>query len=177
MKLSGLKGEHVITVFFGLPGTGKTTIAKLFSKKTNSELISSDTVRMKFFPKEDYTESGRMEIYSKMGELSEKFLLEGKSVVLDATFQLPEFREIVFSLEKKFRQKPLFLLCSTGEKKVIERLARRNYSKSDSRATEEIYRQLKKGFNLTGLKYHEIDSSLPKSAALGMALSFAKVEK
>lgn len=69
----------------GLPGVGKTTVAKKIARKTKSILLRTDVIR-KEIRLLGYTEKEKEQVYNEMFLRAQKLLRTGKNVVLDATF-------------------------------------------------------------------------------------------
>lgn len=168
----------MLIIFFGLPGAGKTTMARMFSKKIGAVLISSDKIRKKFFEKTGYTRREREKVYEKMQEKAFFNLIRDRSVVLDATFQDEKLREYVFELADVFKTKPLFFYCIAPKKTVLKRLEKRSRKNSLSDADIKVYKKLEKQFNTNNLEFVELDCSKPKKIVLDIALkSFFKRHK
>ncbi len=69
-------------LIFGLPGSGKTTLARLLSKKLEAVHINADEVREKY-DDWDFTPEGRLRQAYRMKFLSDGAILAGKTVVAD----------------------------------------------------------------------------------------------
>ncbi len=66
----------------GLPGSGKTTLAKPFAKLINGVHINADEVRTKY-DDWDFTPEGRMRQAQRMRHLSDGVVMAGKIAVTD----------------------------------------------------------------------------------------------
>tara|TARA_B100000886_G_scaffold74971_1_gene48421 strand:- start:10248 stop:10664 length:417 start_codon:yes stop_codon:yes gene_type:complete len=69
-------------LIFGLPGSGKTTLAKILSKKLKAVHINADEVREKYNDW-DFTPEGRLRQAYRMKFLSDGVNLAGRTVVAD----------------------------------------------------------------------------------------------
>tara|TARA_Y100000589_G_C26752036_1_gene466166 strand:- start:83 stop:517 length:435 start_codon:yes stop_codon:yes gene_type:complete len=69
-------------LIFGLPGSGKTTLAKPFAKAIGGVHINADEVRKKFNDW-DFTTSGRLRQADRMRQLADKVVSEGRIAVAD----------------------------------------------------------------------------------------------
>lgn len=69
-------------LIFGLPGSGKTTLAKILSKKLKAVHINADEVREKYNDW-DFTPEGRLRQAYRMKFLSDGVNLAGRIVVAD----------------------------------------------------------------------------------------------
>lgn len=82
-----------IILIFGLPGSGKTTLAnKIFQKLENSKTISGDYVRQKF-KDWDFSESGRARQANRMKEVAIKS--KKQWVILDFVCPRNEYRKVI----------------------------------------------------------------------------------
>ena len=80
-------------LIMGLPGSGKTTLAKELSKKINAIHLNADEVR-KSFNDWDFSKDGRLRQANRMKSISEVLINEGYSVVADFVCPTEETRSI-----------------------------------------------------------------------------------
>lgn len=129
--------EPMVIVIMGRIATGKSTLAEALSDQLNIDLFSSDRVRKSLagLPLTQRTPvNKRRSIYSP--EMSEKTygtliskakdsVDNGKSVILDATFNKREFRE---KLQDCFKKKAvlLFVEVKASDEIILKRLKARN---------------------------------------------------
>ena len=69
-------------LIFGLPGTGKTTLAKPFAELINGVHLNADDIR-KRYDDWDFTSSGRIRQAQRMRHLADGVELAGKIAVAD----------------------------------------------------------------------------------------------
>jgi adenylylsulfate kinase len=69
-------------LIFGLPGSGKTTLAKPFAELLGGVHINADAVRTKY-DDWDFTPEGRMRQAQRMRHLSDGVVMAGKIAVTD----------------------------------------------------------------------------------------------
>ena len=69
-------------LIFGLPGSGKTTLAKPFAKLIGAVHINADAVR-EHYDDWDFTPEGRMRQAQRMRHLSDGVVMAGKIAVTD----------------------------------------------------------------------------------------------
>ena len=77
----------------GLPGSGKTTLAKNLVPLINAKWINADEVR-KAVDDWDFSEEGRTRQAKRMADLADKYKQEGKHVVCDFICPTPKAREL-----------------------------------------------------------------------------------
>lgn len=80
-------------LIMGLPGSGKTTLAKALSKKINAIHLNADEVR-KSFNDWDFSKDGRLRQANRMKSISEVLINEGYNVVADFVCPTEETRNI-----------------------------------------------------------------------------------
>ena len=93
---------HLIIVC-GLPGSGKSTAAKILADQTGSIVLRSDLIRRELFPDPDYTSIERERVYAEMFAQADHWLAKGNSVILDATFSKQRHRDEASELASHFR--------------------------------------------------------------------------
>ena len=69
-------------LIFGLPGSGKTTLAKPFAKLIDGVHINADEVRTKY-DDWDFTKKGRVRHAQRMRHLADGVVMAGKVAVVD----------------------------------------------------------------------------------------------
>jgi adenylylsulfate kinase len=82
----------------GLPGSGKSTIAKkllekLASRKIYAQILSSDMLRRVVTPKPTYTEEERDIVYSTLVFIAKLLTRNGVNVIIDATANRRRYRD------------------------------------------------------------------------------------
>ena len=80
-------------LIMGLPGSGKTTLAKNLVPLINAKWLNADEVR-KTADDWDFSEEGRIRQAKRMAEMAEKYKLEGSHVVADFICPTPVAREL-----------------------------------------------------------------------------------
>jgi adenylylsulfate kinase len=80
-------------LIFGLPGSGKTTLARPFAELINGVHINADAVR-KSYDDWDFTPEGRERQAYRMKHLADGVVMAGKVAVVDFICPTQEFRDI-----------------------------------------------------------------------------------
>ncbi len=153
------KGKPFLIVIFGLSGTGKSFLARELSKRLLTSYYNSDTVRKTLQgiqPEEHHYEPFEQGIYrpeitertyEALAEYAKNDLLNGKDVILDATYRSKKFRKMILEKTRDINAKILFVLCEAPEdviKKRLEERAKKAFEPSDGRW--EIYLKQKQIF-------------------------------
>ena len=71
-------------VMVGVPGSGKSHIARMIAESHDCEIVSSDECRKKWYGDEEY-QTHNKELFLRIDELVSRLLDDGKNVILDAT--------------------------------------------------------------------------------------------
>jgi adenylylsulfate kinase len=95
--------------FTGLPGCGKTTIAKsvkaiLSEKKIEAKILQLDEIRRVITPKPRYTEEERDIVYASLAYMAKLLSESGINVIVDATANKRRYRDLARSLVPNFAE-------------------------------------------------------------------------
>tara|TARA_B100000282_G_C31347070_1_gene316002 strand:- start:33 stop:455 length:423 start_codon:yes stop_codon:yes gene_type:complete len=83
---------HKKILVMGLPGSGKTTLAKILTEKLNAVNLNADEIRKKYNDW-DFSEEGRNRQAKRMFDISEELISSGKIVVADFVCPTEKTRE------------------------------------------------------------------------------------
>ena len=75
----------MLVLLSGLPGTGKTTLARRLVERLDAVHIESDAVRRQLFPEPAYTPEEHAAVFARAEALAADGLSDGRVVVVDAT--------------------------------------------------------------------------------------------
>jgi aminoglycoside phosphotransferase family enzyme/predicted kinase len=138
LNYAGGIGAPDLYVFFGLSGTGKSTVASAWAKTHQLPFYNSDRVRKEFvarIPTEErhwerfgqgiYSQQQTLRTYRALACLAGKHLMQGEPVILDATYRDREERLRLLDLAKESKANIHFILCTCPEQEIKERLTQR----------------------------------------------------
>lgn len=106
-----------LTLVIGLPGSGKTTYVKS-QKYQNTVILSSDEIRRELF-KNGGSQSDNDRVFKVLYARARKALLNGKSVVIDATNIDKYHRALTLTKFKRFKIKRVAVVIDTPAEKCI----------------------------------------------------------
>ncbi len=153
-----LERRPFLLVMMGLPGTGKTHLARRLAVRLGAFQLLSDSIRKQLlgipiterrwegYNRGIYRGSLGKRTYDEMFRRAGLFLSSGNSVILDATFLHPESRERARRLAQQVGVPVIFLLVQCPERIVRRRLNRRKIEQSLSDANLEVYLAMKRRF-------------------------------
>jgi aminoglycoside phosphotransferase family enzyme/predicted kinase len=128
----------------GLPGTGKSTLARGLAERAEACLIRSDIVRKELaglselasasfpFGEAIYAPAWNERTYAECRHRAEDLLFEGKRVIVDATFGEEKQRRALLEAASRLGVPAIFLLCQAGSEVVRKRLEGRRGDASDA---------------------------------------------
>lgn len=112
----------MIVIVCGLPGVGKTTIAKKLAPMIDGITISSDVVRKELFARPSYTRAEKSLIYDILALFARYIHESGKNCVVDATFNKETIREQFRKRLKVSNEEFKIIECRCPEDTVLQRL-------------------------------------------------------
>ncbi len=151
-----------LIVFFGLMGTGKTTLAQALSRKTGWKVISTDRVRKQLarlkptvrqqepFGQGIYSRDQSEKTYQAMRQEAERLLKLGHPVILDGSYKKQEERRVLLELARNLGADIHFVECRAPVTLIRQRLeARRQDPRAVSDGRWEIFRAQRADFDPT----------------------------
>ena len=128
----------------GLPGTGKSSIARGLSREAGFVHVSSDVIRKELaglptaasaagpFGEGIYTPEWTDRTYAECLRRAEEFLFQGERVIVDANFRAEARRKPFLDAALRWGVPGLFLLRTADPREVLRRLERRKGDASDA---------------------------------------------
>lgn len=148
----------MIVIICGLPGTGKTTIAKKLAPTINAIVLSSDKIRKELIPNPTYQKEERALIFDVMILLAKYLKLADRNFILDATFN-KEYSRNQVKKDLQISNDLFFIVeCTCPEKIILSRIENRKDDYSD--ADVSVYQNMKKIYEPVKAKHITIDTSL-----------------
>lgn len=186
LALAHLEAGRVrLVVVGGGPGTGKTTLARELGDRLGAVVIATDVVRDELQPRTqersggDGLHAGRYaprlvdEVYTELIRRAALLLERGESVVLDASWLDPRWREEVRLLASRTHAMLSELRCECPESVVDLRIARRS---ADGRDASEATAAVAHALTASAEPWPDaivIDTNCPLGDAVGLAEAVA----
>jgi len=126
----------------GIPGSGKSTIAKeladeLKSRHINFQILRLDEIRKIVTPNPDYSEKERDIVYRALAMMA-KFLYDnGINVIIDATANKKNYRNLARNLMKNFSE--IYVMCPADV------AGGRESSRVQNLVQKDLYKKAKEG--------------------------------
>lgn len=115
----------VLLLITGLPGTGKSFLARKIAERLPCTIVESDLIRKTLFPQPTYRGAESALVHRVAHVLIEQMLTAGYRVIYDATNLIEWHREKVYHLADRACAR-LVIICTIAPESVIrERLTQR----------------------------------------------------
>ncbi|WP_194827883.1 AAA family ATPase [Nocardia sp. XZ_19_231] len=138
------RGAIRLVLVGGLPGTGKSTVARELAERTGATVISSDHLRGKLrtegsitgpsgeYNAGAYSAAARATVYSNLLANAHTQLANGVSVIIDASWTDPDERRSATALARELSADLIELRCVVPQSVATERITQRGISESDA---------------------------------------------
>lgn len=135
----------------GMIASGKTTLCEKLSELAGLPVIDSDRTRKHLFGKDAltsldegqfkdaYSSEASDRVYKEMFERAGDVLSSGRSVILEASFLTQAHRQEALALAMRFGLPFRFIECTVNEQVALDRLKRRERSRSVSDARSDLW--------------------------------------
>ena len=133
-----------LTIVCGLPGSGKTAVARLLSEAWGADLLRSDVLRKDMLTLPTYNDDEKQAVYAALFERAGNALLAGRDVVLDAAFNKRANRERAAKVADMVKAGFVIIEVTSSEETIRDRLRHRDGDESD--ADWRVYQFLKERF-------------------------------
>jgi predicted kinase len=169
----------------GLPGTGKSTLARALAGRAGFRVLATDVIRKELaglppqssglvaFETGIYTPEWTARTYAECLHRAERLLYEGQRVLVDASFREERWRQAFGDLARRWGVPGVFLVCRADPDVVQRRLLSRREGASD--AGWAIYQQIAGHWEppgaSAGLAPRDITTTSGEEQAPGQALA------
>ncbi len=180
---SALPGPFVTTarpaliMLTGLPGTGKSYLARRLASRQPFVVVESDWARKILVPAPTYSGRESQLVHQAIHALLRRLLLRGVPVIYDATNLLEFHREAVYALAERVSARLVVVRTVAPPDVVRQRLEQRATARSPhdlSDATWEVYLKLQRQEQAVGRPYLTVDTSGGLDEAVRKILRLAR---
>lgn len=147
----------MIVVVCGLPGVGKTTLAKEIAPMIKATILSTDKIRKELLSQPTYQQQERILIYDIMVIIAKYLHDAGINCILDATFNKETSRNELIEKLGLSKDQIKIVECICPEEVVISRIKARKNDYSD--ADVSVYKKMKKIYEPVKGEHLTVDTS------------------
>ncbi len=163
----------------GLPGTGKTTVARSVARHQGWHLLRSDVIRKQLagvaqdqpLGPDRYTAGATDDVYSEMLHRAEVSLGLGASVVLDATWADPRQRAAARDLAERVHARLTECRCVLDPAVAAQRIRSRSAGSGDASDATPAVLSAMAAREAPWPQAHRIDTEGPAEAVIDQALA------
>lgn len=149
--------EPALVTVCGVPGVGKTTVARTIADRLDGELLRTDVVRKEILPDPEYTEEETRMVYRELFDRSREAIERGDTAVLDGTFRAKRFRDGAAGVADRSNANFRLVKVECSPDVVKDRIASREDDESD--ADFEIHVRYREKFEPLERDHVTIDNS------------------
>lgn len=155
----------MLILIAGLPGTGKTTIARAFANLTGATHLNSDTIRRELGLMGQYRPEDKEKVYNTLLLQTREALLRKETVVVDSTFYKEMIREPFRVLAADCGVPLRWVEIQASEQALRQRLSQ---PRPDSEADFQVYQNIRNQFEPLSEDRLTLQSEIetPESAAI-----------
>ena len=115
-----MPSQPLLVAMCGLPGTGKSYFAAKLSEEIPLLILETDRLRKVIVPHPKYTTNEHRRVFSSCYQLIVYYLINGYSVLFDATNLNEEFRSYLYDISETTAA-PLAIVHVTAPKDTVRR--------------------------------------------------------
>jgi predicted kinase len=130
-------GQPALVMLVGLPGAGKSTLARKLAHRLPAVIVESDRVRRRLFTPPTYTAEESQRVHRVCHILIGGYLRHYYHVVYDATNLYEHHRGLVYSLASRSGARLIVVEVTASDEVIRERLAPRSREDPAIRAQED----------------------------------------
>ncbi|MDH3649103.1 MAG: ATP-binding protein [Saprospiraceae bacterium] len=125
----------------GLPGSGKTYLARRVAIALHFPYLGTDQLRKHLFPEPSYSNREKEMVYDQLRQSMASFLKKGISLVMDGTFYHREWRDAVIAEAEGLGAQVFIIKVWASEEVISDRLS---HPRPDSDADISVHEKIKK---------------------------------
>jgi predicted kinase len=133
----------MLILISGLPGSGKTTLARAYAARYGAVHLNSDLQRQALGLMGHYRPEDKEKVYQSLLEKARAALEEGQTVVVDSTFYKESIREPFRQLAMDCDVRWYWVELRASEPQIRERLQK---PRPDSEADFKVYEKIRDAY-------------------------------
>jgi predicted kinase len=161
-RTGGVAVSGTLVVVCGLPGVGKTAVARTAADALGGEVLRTDVVRKELFEAPEYTDEEERRVYAELISRARERVADGRAVVLDGTFYRRRYRRDAAGAADELDAAFDLLRVDCDQEVVRERIAAREGDESD--ADFEVHRMYRDLFEAVERDHVAVDNSADLAA-------------
>jgi len=172
-RTDAIVAPPVLFVLCGLPGAGKSHLARRLAQRLPSVIVSSDFVRKSLFPRPTYASEESAFIHQVSHAVTARLLLQSLRVIADATNLAEWHREKLYRIADETHAKLIVVHAVAPEAVIRARLSQRDAARNPhefSEANWDVYELLKPQLEPVRAPHFTIDTSGDLEPALARIL-------
>ena len=163
----------VLVIVAGLPGSGKSYLARRLAQAFPLAVVESDHMREVLFGTPRHTQEENLRLFSALHALVQHLLSRGVPVLFDATNLQESHREPLYRIADRTGAGLVIVWVHAPEEVILERLRRRMESPPEgehSSAGPEVYQRMKQSVEPIRRNHLVVDTSRDLEAGLRKVL-------
>lgn len=159
----------VLVIMTGLPGSGKTHLARNLCERAPFTLVGSDPVRAILYTSPTYSPQENSSVYEVIDAILWRLLRQHRDVIYDAVNLSERRRAALRALALDAGGRPLTVLTTAPEHTIWLRLSHRKETpgeRGDSEADWEVYRKLASRAERIAHQHIVVDTSVDINPAI-----------
>ncbi len=158
-------GQPALVVISGLPGTGKSYVARILAERLPAVIVESDFIRKTLFGKPTYSGVESAWVHRIAHIILRKQLRSGRHAIYDATNISEWTRKIAYRIAEQTDARLIVVRTTAPEKVVRARLERRSLTpdvRDFSDADWDVFTKLKRSEEAIQRRHYVVNTAQDK---------------